>query len=79
LFTSGIWLPLGDSLAETGLSSSDVELAVPGDHLFVKPRGLAELEPAFLVPIVEDRATIGAGEFDRAGDDGLQHDLEIES
>ena len=35
-------------------------------------------KPTDLLAIVEDRAAIGAGEIDRAVDDGLQHDLEIE-
>ena len=35
----------------------------------------AELEPAGLGAIVEDRAGIGAGETDGPLDDGLEHDL----
>ena len=71
-------LPLGDRLAQARFSCSDVELAEPGNDLLVEPGGLAELEAADLLAIVEDRAAIGAGEIDRTVDNGLQHDLEIE-
>ena len=55
--------------------AADVELAEPCNDLLVEPRGLAELERADLLAIVEDRAAIGARELDRAVDDGLEHDL----
>ena len=48
------------------------------DDLLVEPGCLAELEVADILAIVEDRASIGAGEIDRTVDDGLQHHLEIE-
>ena len=59
-------------------SRGDVELAEPCNDLLVEARCLAEFERTDLLAIVEDRAAIGAREFDRTIDDGLQHDLEIE-
>jgi hypothetical protein len=43
-----------------------------------EPRRLAEFEGAGLIPIVEDRASIGARKIDGAIDYGLQHDFQIQ-
>src|SRR5262249_55952321 len=69
------WLPLGYRLSEPRLSQRNVELSEPCDHLFIKPRGFPKLELAGPLKVVENRASVSAGEVDRAVDYGLQHHL----
>src|SRR5262245_30056665 len=72
------WPACRDGLTKAGLSSGDIELAIPGNNVLIVPRGLSKLEPADVFAVIEYRAAVGAGEFNCTINDGLQHDLEVE-
>src|SRR5215471_14349278 len=71
-------LAIGDCLTKARLPGRNIEAAEAPNDLRVEPHRLTQFESAALGAVVKDRTCIGAGELDRALDDGLQHDIEIE-
>src|SRR5262249_50960548 len=71
------WLSLGHRLGKPRFSQGNVKLSEPCDHLFVKPCRLTKLEFTDILTIVENRASISAGEVNGTIDNRLQHRLQI--